>query len=117
MQNLGGAQEGFSLAESELDQACRFMLVREPRVVVDPIDAGARVAQEGAPRPPPPGPNCSGLCCTLELAVFEAVPVVVVIEHMHACRYCVCFCQYCDGMNLVHCCTFPVTLSSQIIHG
>lgn len=52
VQDLGGAQEGFSLAESEMDQACRFMLVREPRVVVDPIDAGARVAQEGEPLPP-----------------------------------------------------------------
>lgn len=66
VQDLGGAQEGFSLAESEMDQACRFMLVREPRVVVDPIDAGARVAQEGATLPHlllqsaqgPAGPEC-----------------------------------------------------------
>ena len=48
MQDLEGAQEGFEVASMELEQACRFMLVREPRVV-DPIDNDARILQDGAP--------------------------------------------------------------------
>jgi len=36
-------------AGTEMEQAGRFMLVRDPPVVVEPLDAEARVTEEGLP--------------------------------------------------------------------
>ena len=50
MQELEGAEQVLEHAGTEMDQAGRFMLVRDPPIVVDPLDAEARVTEEG-PRP------------------------------------------------------------------
>ena len=48
VQDLDGAEEGFQVASSELDQACRFMLVREPKATpAELVDSDARLAEEG----------------------------------------------------------------------
>jgi len=49
LQELEGAEQVLEHAGTEMEQAGRFMLVRDPPVVVEPLDAEARVTEEGLP--------------------------------------------------------------------
>ena len=58
LQELEGAEQVLEHAGTEIEQAGRFMLVRDPPIVVDPVDAEARVTEEG-PLPPLPALSCT----------------------------------------------------------
>jgi len=47
LQELEGAEQVLEHAGTEMEQAGRFMLMRDPPVVVEPLDAEARVTEEG----------------------------------------------------------------------